>query len=96
MWAGGTLLDTTNFDPTLYWGLASTWRPLYEGETHDNQDDMPGNVALNTYFQNMAIKTDVNNNIWGTFNLGLQTTGDALNRYTNAKDSNSQIRIWTK
>lgn len=93
MFSDSILIRTTDFDVGLAWGPMSTWVPQYEGETHNYGDDMPGTVTQPAYFQNMALKTDVNNNIWGVPNLTVSSTSA---RYVAVKDSNSQIRIWTK
>ncbi len=94
MYVGSSTLLTSSFDPTIAWGSPSTWEPEYEGETHDNGDDMPGTATSQTYFQNMAIKTSVNTETW-TAPSGLTVSSDS-SRYSAVKDSNSQMRIWTK
>ena len=85
---------TSSFDPTIAWGPAATWEPEYEGETHDNGDDMPGTASSPTYFQNMAIKTSVNTETWAA-PTGLTVSSDS-SRYDTAWDTNSQMHIWTK
>jgi hypothetical protein len=95
MYSDSTYLDVTNFDPTIAWGPASTWNPQYEGETHDNGDDIPGTMGSQVYFQNMSIKTSVNYDTWSAPVSSVMTI-DPLYRYSVVQDNSSQIRIWTK
>lgn len=89
---GSTLLATTNFDPAFVW--TGPWVPEWEGETHDNGDDMPGSSTSPTYFENMYIKT--------CRSCGLShPTGQSLSsdssRYGVAwNTTNVEFHIWTK
>ena len=52
---GGSLYDSTPFDPALNW--ASPWHAFFSGETWDRGDDMPGTPQNKTHFTQTQVRT---------------------------------------
>ncbi len=86
-----TTLLTTNFDPAVSWSPG--WMPEWEGEVHDNGDDMAGSSSSPAYFSNIQI-IPCRSCGWTTPS-GLTISSDS-SRYGYAWNSNTQFHIWTK
>ncbi len=94
MYAGSTLLDYTNFNPTGDWTDAKGGQ--FYGETLDLQTDVPG-VASNKCKFDYIQKYDANQNPVYFSNLG--AAGSAQTRYRHSTNDPSTgglgLQIWT-
>jgi hypothetical protein len=65
MYVGGTIYDTTNFDPT-YYAWDSPWDSQFYGETNYLQDNMPGVAATHAVFSSVGYKRCYTCTTWTT------------------------------
>lgn len=92
MYYDGVLLRCADFDPIVAWG--SGWRPLWDAETHDLGDDVPGTALAPVYFSNLRIQKTRGGSYVSP--SGLTISSDS-SRYRVAWDtSDIKFHIWTQ
>lgn len=57
MWADGSSLYTTNFNPITAWGGTTDWSVQTMGETKDSESDVPGLFGTSCFFSAMGTDT---------------------------------------
>jgi hypothetical protein len=92
MWFDNIRVAKTNFDPEVAWG-GQPWDEEWNGETHDEGDDVPGTPNVPAFFTLMRHKT-CKACAWEIpVDLVLRSTS---NRYAFKWNAADNFQIWTK
>jgi hypothetical protein len=92
MWFDGQRVAKTNFDPEVKWGELP-WDEEWNGETHDEGDDIPGTVNVPAFFANMRHQTCRGCAWEEPVDLWLTSSS---NRYAFQWNLSDNFQIWTR
>ncbi len=87
----GSTLQSTNFNPIGVW--SQPFEPDYEGETHDNGDDVAGTSSNPTFFLGMAWQQTAGGSYQDISNVGISSDSS---RYGYKWYDPISMEIWTK